>query len=97
MRHPSEAAWRAARWRANNPDAWRYMERLAAMDAAHGRRISVSRLVEQCRRKDFSAADGEQFKINNNYRAAFARMLIRDHPEWAKYIETRRSWVDGMV
>lgn len=95
--HPSEAAWRAERWRDNNPDAWAYMVGLAKADADAGRRISVSRLVEQCRAKDFSTIDGEQFKINNNYRAAFARMLKSEHPEFAPLIETRRAWCDGMV
>lgn len=92
-----ETVWRAQEWPSNNPAAWAYMESLAEADASAGRRISVARLIEQCRAKDFASADGERFKINNNYRATFARMLVKDHPEWRSLIEVRRASCDGLV
>ena len=93
----SETAWRAQMWRENNPRAWAFMEGLGEADYLAGRRISISRLVELCRAKDFATNDGGRFRISNSYRAAFARMLVKDHPELRGLIVLHKSKLDGLV
>ena len=93
----SETAWRAQMWRENNPRAWGKPTTWRDADYLAGRRISISRLVELCRAKDFATNDGERFRISNSYRAAFARMPVKDHPEWRGLIVLHKSKLDGLV
>jgi hypothetical protein len=38
----------------------------------------------------------EEWKMNNNYRAFYARLWLHDHPDWPGFFETRRSCADGI-
>lgn len=93
----SSAIYDAERWREDNPDAWAWMVRHALADAEAERHISVYELVERVRMMDFARADGAPLKINNRIRPGLARILARDYPQTAPFIEFRRAACDGMV
>lgn len=38
--------------------------------------------------------DGDQFKLNNNFRAFYARKLMSEHPEFLGFFEIRASIAD---
>ena len=83
----------ADRWIENNPAAWNYMVSQAVKSANAGRRFGIGALCEHVRWHMFAKGD-ENFKLNNNYRAHFARRIIAEHPEVAPYISTRGSVLD---
>lgn len=81
-------------WIADNPDAWKYMTDQAVLSASNGRRFGIGALCEVVRWKMRNVEGRTGFKLNNNHRAAFARRLIREHPEVEPYITTRGSVLD---
>lgn len=90
----NSAGYYAEQWRVNNPSAWAFMEKLALREASKRRHVSVSWLIGEVRRKDFSTVDGTPFKVANGYCPAFARMLVRDNPELKPFIDLRKSDCD---
>ena len=86
----------AVAWRRRNPRIWAEWERAALREAAQGRRFSMQLVTEQARAFDSVDDSGEGFKLNNNSRAIWARMLVAEHPELRPYIELRRSVWDGL-
>ena len=93
---PSEAIYQGRRWARDNPDAWAWIVERALAAAEAERRISVYELVERVRMMDFARADGQPLKINNRIRPGLARILARDYPQTAPFIEFRRAACDGM-
>lgn len=91
------AAYRAREWRRVNPDAYKHLERLCVAEARAQRRVSIARAVEEVRAVDHTSIEGKPVKINNNMRAALARLIVKDHPEVAPFIEFRRAACDGLV
>lgn len=81
-------------WIADNPEAWEYMTDQAVLSASNGRRFGIGALCEVVRWKMRNVEGRTGFKLNNNHRAAFARRLIREHPEVEPYITTRGSVLD---
>ena len=70
-------------------------ERRTAQLVAAGRRRVGMKMVAEAIRFDMSVrSDGEPWAVNNSYVALIARDLIERHPEWADFIETRRSCAD---
>ena len=84
----------AREWRDANPEAWGRMVRLACMYADEGRRFSMERLLQTARYDMATEGRSQGFKVNNNTRAALARMLAEECPGAAPLMETRRSKVD---
>lgn len=80
----------------NNPHVYRLFVRFAKEAIARGRRnLSVALIVERIRWETMvttQAPDG--FKINNNFRAAYARKFEQDHPEFKGFFRTRHSQFD---
>ena len=86
---------RAEQWIAQNPYAWKRIVNKAANYAAQERHFSIARLVEDVRYE--MRLDGvDDFKVNNDFRAVFARKLQK-YPMIAPYIETRASKTDGLI
>ncbi|MDQ8707857.1 hypothetical protein RCO28_36120 [Streptomyces sp. LHD-70] len=54
-----------------------------------GGRISVKALFEQLRWSHFRR-DIPQIRLNNVFTSRYARLLCREHPEWADAFELRR-------
>ena len=84
-------------WMLTNPRAWRYMADTAMHQAAEGKKVSGRQLVENVRKRDFTDTCGAPTKVNNDYAAIFARLLVAEHPQLAKHIEFRRTVLDEIM
>lgn len=62
----------------------------AQRDAGRCKWVSIGAIWERLRSDWlFAGRDSEGYKLNNNYRSRYARLLIADFPEFAEIIETR--------
>lgn len=78
-----------ARFHADNPQVYDELRMLAVRARRRGaRRIGIAMLFEVLRWRHTLRTDGRDFKLNNNYRSRYARMLM-DEPELAGCFETR--------
>lgn len=87
----SDYATKAAVWRKENPECWRWMEQLAEMMAEEYGHISVRDIMALARwkwRKKLKD-DGSGYKFNNNMTAHHAHYLKQVRPDLAEYVETR--------
>ena len=76
---------------AANPHVYDVLEELALRAWTHGAtRIGIAMLWETMRYNQALATEGEPWKLNNSYRALYARKLVADHPKLAGVIETRK-------
>ena len=72
-----------------HPEVWRAFERLTLdLIRAGRRRCGVALVIERIR-WDFALRGGDDFKINNNFRALYARKWNAAHPGHAAFFETR--------
>lgn len=79
-----------------NPHVYQALRRLALDLARNGRsRIGIGMLFEVMRWQRLVATTGEEWLLNNDYRAPYARLLMASEPELAGIFETRRSKADG--
>lgn len=82
-------------YHAANPHIYAALRRFALEARATGRRrISIELLFNRLRWYTDIEAQGDPFKVNNNHRPHYARLLMRD-PEIAGLFETRRSAADA--
>ena len=62
----------------------------AQREAGRCKWVSIGAIWERLRSDWlFAGRDSEGYKLNNNYRSRYARLLIADFPEFAAIIETR--------
>lgn len=52
-------------------------------------RLGIGMLTEIVRWQYSQQTNGDDFRINNNFRSRYVRLLIQDHPQWARAFETR--------
>lgn len=90
----SEMMKRAMEWRSVNINAWSRMKEIAIERIREGRRFSIAELAEEARYRMRTKGHDQGFKINNSLRAALARLLIKELPPAADYMEIRSSRVD---
>ncbi len=92
------AAADAARFReyhAENPAIYAGLRRYALDAVRAGRtRLSINRLFERLRWDTEVEGKGDPFKLNNTFRAHYARLLMDQEPALAGVFETRRSAAD---
>lgn len=81
-------------WIERNPTAWAYMTEQARRSAANHVRFGIGALAEVVRWHMRNVKGDKGFKLNNDYRSAFARRLVKENPEVEPYIEMRSSCVD---
>ncbi|MFI5688624.1 hypothetical protein [Streptomyces sp. NPDC051636] len=75
---------------ASNPWVLEALEELTTQwIKAGGGRIGVKALFEQLRWSSPHIADGEPFRLNNNFTSRYARLLCARHPEWAGVFQLR--------
>lgn len=76
-------------WIAANPWVMPRIERLieAWLEAGH-KRVSLKRCWEVLR-YHYGTTTGDDFKVNNNHTSRAARLVLKRHPEWEPFIETR--------
>ena len=84
----------AEEWRKNNSEAWAHMVAAAREHVAEGRRFSMETLFQIARYEMRTNGFSQGFKVNNNTRAALARMMRDENPGFEKYMDIRRSKVD---
>ena len=72
---------RFARFHEANPHVYRALETVALRELAEGARwIGIGQLCEQLRADPAIATAGDAFKINNSFRALYARLLLHRYP-----------------
>ena len=82
-------------WVGKNPKVWKWMKQTARECTAMKRHFSVARMVEEARyTKPVEGVD--EYRINNDIRAALTRWLIVEIPDCEPYIEKRRSKLDAI-
>jgi hypothetical protein len=83
------------RYHRDNPQVYAALRRFALEAKAAGRaRLGIAALFERLRWWSIVEAKGDAFKVNNTYRAHYARLLMRQEPDLAGFFETRRSAAD---
>lgn len=60
------------------------------VDGGYGK-LGIGMLFEVTRWKLRMSTVGEPIKLNNNYRAFYARKIMAEHPQWDGVFETRRQ------
>lgn len=80
-----------------NPDVYTTLVRLARewIRETGSRKIGVGALTEQARWNIAIETKSADFKINNDFRAFYARMIQADHPDLAGVFEIRASEADA--
>lgn len=75
-----------------NPHVYEHLRRLAFVWKARrpGQRLGIGMLFEVARWDISLGTDGDPFKLNNNYRALYARMLMEREPDLRGLFQTRR-------
>lgn len=86
----------ADEWADANRATWAKMMDMAALRAAQGRRFSMETLFQFARYECARVSGSQGFRVNNNTRAALARKMLREHPDWAEYVDVRKSKVDSL-
>lgn len=78
-----------------NPWVLRALETLTADYLKRGaRRVGIGMLFEVLRWRYVAATEGDEFRLNNNYRSRYVRLLIERHPDWAQAFEVRSLRTD---
>ncbi|MGP8302011.1 hypothetical protein ACTPOK_29645 [Streptomyces inhibens] len=79
-----------------NPWVLRALESLTADYLARGaRRVGIGMLFEVLRWRYARATEGDdEFRLNNNFRSRYVRLLIERHPEWNSAFEVRALRTD---
>lgn len=94
-RPSNELEERFAAFHAENPHiASELEERAVRLLRAGRKRIGVKMIVEALRYDWAIRTDAPDYKINNSFASAYARLLIFRRPELAEVIEVRRSLFD---
>jgi hypothetical protein len=82
---------------AANPEVYQQLRALALQLHRRGRpRYGIGALVEVLRWNRAIQTTDEDYKINHNYKAFYARLLMKQEPELAGFFETRVSDADDM-
>jgi hypothetical protein len=77
-------------YHSDNPHVFTQLAGLAlSVYAAGRRRLSINALFERLRWETMLSTTGDDYKLNNSYRADYARMLMREYPQLAGFFETR--------
>ena len=79
------------RFHSANPIVYLKLQELTEQMVERGRqRIGIGMLFEVLRWNFYLRADPEEdFKLDNNYRAFYSRLLMERHPEWGQIFELR--------
>ncbi|MET8679947.1 hypothetical protein ABZW18_20780 [Streptomyces sp. NPDC004647] len=78
-----------------NPWVLRALESLTANYLDRGAtRVGIGMLFEVLRWRYVTATEGDEFRLNNNFRSRYVRLLVERHPEWAPAFEVRALRTD---
>jgi hypothetical protein len=78
-----------------NPWVLHALETLTADYLTRGAtRVGIGMLFEVLRWRYVTATEGDEFRLNNNFRSRYVRLLIERHPEWRSAFEVRALRAD---
>src|SRR4051812_33049156 len=84
-------------YHAANPKVYEMLKRFALQMRNAGRtRLSINMLFERVRWETQLQTAGDTFKMNNNYRAYYARLLMESEPQLTGMFETRKAKADDL-
>ena len=81
-------------WRVHNAPVYYAMLRRAQAQMADGQRVAIDELFNWARYSLEFQGDKGDYKLNNNLRAPLARLMIKDFPQLAEFMETREARSD---
>ena len=74
----------------SNPHVYQKLKELSLFARAKGvKRIGIALLFERLRWYSMFETSGDMFKLNNDYRALYARMLMKNEQELDDFFELR--------
>ena len=79
---------------AENPQVYTKLRELALQAAASGRKVGIAALFERLRWWSQVETTGEPYKLNNSYRAPYARLLMQEEPALRGFFTTRQDRTD---
>jgi hypothetical protein len=98
MSEQTRFSWNETRfeeYHAANPQVYEKLREFALAARRAGRTLmSINMLHERLRWYTTVEAVGDDFKVNNNYRPYYARLLMKNEPQLAGMFETRKSKAD---
>lgn len=75
-----------------NPEIYELFKRFAMEAKSNGmEHFGAAAICERIRWHVAVERRNDEFKVNNNYRSCYTRLLILDHPEFSDFFQTRRS------
>lgn len=78
-----------------NPHVWSLFEKYSLEAIKAGReKLGIALIAERIRWYISVETTGEDFKINNNYKADYARMFMRAHPEYEGFFSLRQRKIE---
>lgn len=90
---PAVAAFR--QFHRDNPHVYIQLVRLARRGRRSGAtKLGIGQLFEVLRWRTMLATTDPDFKLNNNYRAHYARLIMEQEPDLAGAFDLRRSYAD---
>lgn len=72
-----------------NPDVWEMFKRFAFSARESGRKCHSAKSIMERIRWEVETVHRSDFKINNNFTALYARMLVQKYPEFGEFFEFR--------
>jgi hypothetical protein len=73
-----------------NPHVYARLRELALQAKATGRpKLGIGMLFEVLRWEHYLATAGDEFKLNNNYRSRYARLLMHREPTLVGFFDVR--------
>lgn len=81
---------RFLRFHESNPEVYEALVRMARRIKASGQNsYSISGIYEVARFDRFVSTTGKPFKLNNDFRARYARLIMRQEPDLAEFFALR--------
>ena len=80
-----------ARFHEANPHVYEALKYVALWAVRNGRKLGMKAIYERVRWEYNLQTADEPYRLNNNYTAHYARLLMEQEPELAGYFEIRKS------
>ena len=86
------------KYHAENPHIWQAFEMFALKVVNSGRkRIGTAMIYERMRWYSLFESKGDEYKINNNYKADYARLFNEKYPQYQGFFPTRERKVKTTI
>jgi hypothetical protein len=78
-----------------NPQIYQAFKRIANEAIGKGHKnLSAEFIFNVIRWQTGVEANGDEFKVNNNYKAFYSRLFMEEYPEYNDFFRTRKSNAD---